>query len=91
MPCSKETIIPPRVREIYDFGLDGEQVYVSCSECREIHFVTYSPRGKSLFAEPDGVLKEACYTLTGRESYVRVVCVDHNGKSAWSNPIFFDE
>ena len=77
--------------EIYDFGLDGEQVYVSCSECREIHLVTYSPRGKSLFAEPDGVLKEACYTLTGRESYVRVVCVDHNGKSAWSNPIFFDE
>lgn len=76
--------------EIYDFGLDGKNVYVSCSACREIHFVTYAPRGRSLFAEPDGVLKEACYTLTGRESYVRVVCVDHHGHSAWSNPIFFD-
>lgn len=76
--------------EIYDFGLDEKKVYVSCSACREIHFVTYAPRGRSLFAEPDGVLKEACYTLTGRESYVRVVCVDHHGHSAWSNPIFFD-
>ena len=70
--------------EIYDFGLDGKNVYVSCSACREIHFVTYAPRGRSLFAEPDGVLKEACYTLTGRESYVRVVCVDHHGHSACS-------
>ncbi len=77
--------------EIYDFGLDGDRVYVSCSGCREIHFVTYAPRGNSLFAENDGVLKEASYALTGRESYVRVVCVDHHGHWAWSNPIFFDE
>jgi len=76
--------------EIYDFGTDGDQVYVSCSDCREIHFVTYPPRGKSVFAEEGDYLREAAHSLTGREAYVRVVCVDHNGKSAWSNPIFFD-
>ena len=26
---------------IYDFGLDSGRVYVSCSDCRDIHFVTY--------------------------------------------------
>lgn len=78
----------PMVR---DFGMDGRQVYVFCSDCREIHFVTYSPRGKSFFAEDGGSLNEAAYTLTGRESYVRVVCVDHAGHSAWTNPIFLGE
>lgn len=75
---------------IHDFGLDSNQVYVSCSACREIHFVTYSPRGKSFFAENDEMLTKATYTLSGRESYVRVVCIDEQGHSAWSNPIFFD-
>ena len=77
--------------EIYDIGVDGKQVYVSCSECREIHFVTYSPRGKSFFAESGASLTETTHTMVGTEAYVRVVCVDHEGKSAWSNPIFFDE
>lgn len=77
--------------EIYDFGVDGEQVYVSCSGCREIHFVTYSPRGKSFFAEEGESLTEAVHTMKGTEVYVRAVCVDHKGRSAWSNPIFFDE
>lgn len=77
--------------EIYAFGVEDEQVYVSCSECREIHFVTYSPRGKSFFAEDGKALTEAVHTICGTEAYVRVVCVDSNGRCAWSNPIFFDE
>lgn len=76
---------------IHDFGMDGTRVYVSCSDCREIHFVTYLPRGKSFFAESGETLNEAELTLTGREAYVRAVCVDENGRCAWSNPIFFDE
>lgn len=75
---------------IYDFGMEEDQVYVSCSACREIHFVTYPPRGKSFFAEQGKSLMDASHKLTGRESYVRVVCVDENGRSAWTNPIFLD-
>lgn len=76
---------------IHDFGVDGDTVYVSCSDCREIHFVTYPPRGRSFFAEGGRMLTEASHVLTSREAYVRAVCVDGNGHSAWTNPIFFDE
>lgn len=75
---------------IHDFGVDGERVYISCSNCREIHFITYSPRGKTFFAEEGKPLTRAAHTLTGQEAYVRAVCVDANGYSAWTNPIFFD-
>ena len=76
---------------IQDFGIDGDEVYVSCSACREIHFVTYPPRGQSFFAEDGALLTKASHPLTGRETYARVVCVDTCGHSAWSNPIFFDD
>lgn len=75
---------------INDFGIEDGKVYISCSDCREIHFVTYSPRGKSIFAEDGKPLSAAEYTLKGGESYVRVVCVDYEGHSAWTQPIFFD-
>lgn len=75
---------------IRDLWLDGGTVGVACSPCREIHFVTYPPRGKSHFAPEGQCLTEATHTLTGRETYVRAVCVDQEGRSAWSNPIFLD-
>lgn len=76
---------------IHDFGMDGDAVYVCCDDCREIHFVTYPPRGKSVFAEDGASLTTAAHALTGRETYARAVCVDAQGHSAWTNPIFFDQ
>lgn len=76
---------------IHDFGMDGDALYLSCSACREIHFVTYPPRGKSFFAETGKPLTEAVHALTGQEAYARAVCVDETGRSAWTNPIYFDE
>lgn len=75
--------------KIYDFGLRDGGVYVTCSPCREIHFVTYSPRGKSFFAETETGLEEGFYRLTGKETYVRTVCVDFHGNSAWTQPQWF--
>lgn len=75
---------------ILDFGLDDNEVYVSCSACREIHFVTYPTKGKSCFAEKGEKLTSFSHSLEGREHYVRAVCVDFEGHSAWTNPIFFD-
>ena len=75
---------------IHDFGMDGDQVYISCSDCREIHFVSYPPKGESLFAQEGESLTEHTHTLHGGESYVRAVCVDAEGHSAWTNPIFLD-
>lgn len=76
---------------IYDFGMDGNGVYLSCSKCREIHFVTYPPKGASFFAENGVPLTAAFHPLRGGEAYVHAVCIDGNGKSAWTNPIFFDD
>lgn len=75
---------------IQDFGLEDGNVYVSCSDCREIHFVTYPPRGKSFFAEPGESLTGGSAPLTGEESYVRAVCVDAQGHCAWTTPIYMD-
>lgn len=75
---------------IYNFGIDRGSVYISCSPCRAIHFVSYPSKGKSFFSESDLPLVSSSHTLEGREAYVRAVCVDDKGYSAWTNPIFFD-
>ena len=74
--------------EIIDWGMESGKIYVSCSPCREIHFITYKKRGKSFFAM-DELLTNAVYTLKGEELYVRIECIDEEGKVAWSNPFFF--
>lgn len=76
--------------EIFDFGIEDGKVYVDCSDCREIHFVTYPPRGRSCWAKDGEMLTHAEHSLSGRESYVHVICADEKGRCAWSNPIFFD-
>lgn len=76
--------------EIIDFGIDGDQVYIECSPCREIHFISWPPRGKSHFASETDSITEAVHKLKGWESYLRIECIDHDGRVAWSNPIFFD-
>lgn len=76
---------------IHDFAVEGNEAVLSCSPCREIHFVTYPPRGQSFFAADGAPLTAATHSLTKREAYIRAVCVDQEGHSAWTNPIFFDE
>lgn len=76
--------------EIYDFGLEDGEVYISCSPSRSVHFVSYAPRGRSFFAgDGEELLSGAQYKLKGRESWVRAVIVDREGRQAWTNPIWF--
>lgn len=76
--------------EIFDFGLDGDKVYLDCSAVRKIAFISYPPRGHAEFADGDTLLYGGEHKLTGREKYIRVVIEDKVGRCAWSNPIFFD-
>lgn len=76
---------------IHDFGIENGMAYVSCSDCREVHIVTYPPRGKSYFAEDGKLLTEGTACLSGKEVFIRAVCVDAEGHSAWTNPIYLDE
>lgn len=75
---------------IYDFGLKNGEVYLNCSECRAVHFVSYYSKGESFFAKPGIPLTEAHHALCGDEIYCRAVCVDQEGYCAWTQPIFFE-
>jgi len=76
--------------ELHDVYVEDGIVHVRCSPCSEIHVITYPPRGKAHYAEGE-LLTELTYPLKGGERYVRVECVDANGRTAWSNAIFLHE
>lgn len=70
---------------IHDWGRTEQgEIYVSCSPCEEIHFITYPARGKAVY----GNLTKAVYPLKGGETYVRIECIDKAGRRAWTNPIW---
>jgi|GEM_PF-90441 len=73
--------------ELFDFYVENQTVFVTCSPANRINFVMYDTHGHSCFAK--GMpLTEAQHKLRGTETYVRVEIVDAQGKKAWSNPIF---
>ncbi len=72
--------------EIYDFGIDDDQVvYVECSPCVSVNFITYEKRGHSIVGKN---LTSGSFHLSGTETFVRCECVDAGGKIAYTNPIF---
>lgn len=66
-------------------------IYFKCSPCKEIHVTTFPSRGKSFFAKEGETLTELIYPLKGNEKYIRIECVDDAGKTAWTNPHFFED
>lgn len=75
---------------IEDWGMEDGKIYFKCSPCREIHITTYPARGCSCYAEDGKTLTELSYDLKGGEKYIRIECIDQDGRSAWTNPHFFD-
>ena len=81
--------------EIYDFGVrtleNGKrEVYIECSDVREIHFVAFNPLGKSFVGEKGELRSSACCNVNENWKYVRAEIVDDNGYQAWTNPIFLN-
>lgn len=70
---------------------EPREVYVECSPVEKVYFLTYPGRGYSRRSPDGSPTTHATYKLSGNERYVRVECVDASGKTAWTNPIFFDE
>lgn len=73
---------------IYNFGIEDGEVFIECSEVKAIHFVTYESLGQSFYANDGDLLTSARFKLKGKELYVRVECIDRDGRVAWTNPIF---
>jgi len=75
---------------IDDINVDDGKIAVSAMRSKIINFVADSYKGES-FAAPHGkTIERAQYEIQGTEKYVRIECVDVEGRFAWSNPIYFD-
>ena len=76
--------------EIRSFERKGNVVEAVTSPCRSIAFLADRQRGKFCPAAPGTTLESASLTLKGTERYVRVECIDAEGRKAWSNPIYLE-
>ena len=77
-----------RAPEIYEFGIKDGEVYIKCSDVREIHFTAYKPHGLSFVGEKGELRNSASCKVNERWTYVRAEIVDDNGYQAWTNPIY---
>lgn len=76
--------------EIFNWGISDDGVWVDCSPCERINFIcggTINAGGTIIAPTRDGI-KHIVFPLKGSETYVRVECIDYNGKTAWTNAHF---
>lgn len=71
---------------IYQWGLEENRVFVECSEVERINFIVggYVGRSETLLKHEDS-LTGGFHILKGDEKYVRIECVDNEGRMAWTN------
>ena len=77
---------------IYDYEIHENVLEISCSPVERINIVAGGPvgNGTTIMAEPGKSIERASFPFNGTESYVRVECIDQFGKTAWTNPYYFD-
>ncbi|MDD5482496.1 MAG: CehA/McbA family metallohydrolase [Kiritimatiellae bacterium] len=74
--------------EIKSIRVRGREIKIICSPVMRINFIANRARGCSIFATIPS-LKEAVWTVPAENTYARIELVDWNGKTAWSNPVYF--
>lgn len=71
--------------------IDNE-IVIECSAVEKVRFLCKTLRRGALYKNMDGSpVTNATYKLKGDELYIRIECVDYNGKIAYSNPIFLED
>ena len=73
--------------EIRDFYVEDGKAVVECSDCASIGFLADSIFGEAVTSE-EGLITKGEYSIKGTESYIRAVCRDDKGRSAWCQPIW---
>lgn len=74
--------------EIHDFRLEHGFAYVSCSPVSKI---IIKGERRNIRRKVGESLTEAVLPLRNNKSYVRVECVDKNGRVAYSNPLYLED
>lgn len=74
---------------IHQWGMDGNKIFVECSEVEKINFIVggYIGRSETILKHED-LLTGGIHVLKGDEKYVRVECVDSKGRVAWTNVLW---
>lgn len=78
--------------EIYQWGIDGDKVFIECSNVEKINFIVGGYVGRSeTILKHEGTLKGGFHVLKGDEKYVRIECVDAKGRKAWTNVLWLSK
>ena len=75
--------------EIYQWGIEDGQVFVDCSDAECVNFIAGGVVGSSeTVLKHTNPIRHAVHTLRGNETYIRVECVDKEGRKAWTNALW---
>jgi hypothetical protein len=77
--------------EIYNIEVSKGKIFVECSPCEVIYFLTYPGYGASRRDPNGGLITKASCDFDESQKYIRIECRDAKGKVAWSNPIFLNQ
>lgn len=76
--------------QIYNLNIVDNIIKVEASlEVNIIRFIGSAWRGCSVKPVKENKFSYAEYKIVEDEKYIRVECIDDNGRIAWSNPLFF--
>lgn len=74
---------------IKQWGIDGDKIFVECSDVERINFIVGGYVGRSeTKLKHEEPLTGGFHMLKGDEKYVRIECVDHKGRTAWTNVLW---
>lgn len=73
--------------EIHKIMLKDGVIGISCSPVERINVVCSTWMGQTVTAEPGKHLTNLTAALPPETDYVRIECIDSQGRPAWSNPI----
>lgn len=76
--------------EIKELKISEGKIFVATSPVKSISFIALNGYGEMFTALKRKPLREVEYKIHGHEKYIRIQCMDINGKMAWSNAIFFE-
>jgi hypothetical protein len=76
----------PRIEE---FTINEGVATLRCSPVKAISFLCRNGKGFKYRPVSEELLTGGEHRLSGGEGYLRVECIDAEGRCAWSNPVFF--
>lgn len=82
----------PVIESLHVERADGQvTVRIACSPVASIRFKGRTYTGAALAPEDSDTLVEATYVCRGNEKYIRAEITDHEGRKAWTNPVYLDQ